>query len=147
MISIRSNESDADIRRVYFRLELLDGSKATGEDGEQPQISFNGGGFVDSGNTLVHLTGDAYYQNISGSSVDGDSYPGSPNPESVDMPISDEQIAIWKAQALAGGEITGDFDYEDDENSLGPKKMISESLYPKISSARSKTFLEDSKLS
>jgi len=69
MISIRANESDGDIRRVYFRLELLDGSQATGENGGQPQISINGAAFVNSANTLVHLTGDSYYLELSQSEV------------------------------------------------------------------------------
>lgn len=49
------------------------------------------------------IFGDAYYQTISGSTVLGDSYPGSPDPPVEAMPISDSNIADWKADALAYG--------------------------------------------
>lgn len=49
------------------------------------------------------IAGDAYYQIISGSTVGGTSYPGSPDPPIAALPISDGNIADWKADALAYG--------------------------------------------
>jgi len=45
------------------------------------------------------ISGDAYYQTISGSTVSGVSYPGSPDPPIEALPISDSNIADWKADA------------------------------------------------
>ncbi|MBU1102322.1 pilus assembly PilX N-terminal domain-containing protein [Patescibacteria group bacterium] len=55
------------------------------------------------------ITGDAYYQNISGSTVGGISYPGSPNPDSEPLPVSAQNITDWKAQAEAGGVINNNY--------------------------------------
>jgi len=66
--------------------------------------------------------GDAYYQHISGSTVDGVSHSGSPDPEPVDMSITQEQIDEWKEFAEDGGEI-GDYEFEDGTASLGPVKI------------------------
>jgi len=51
------------------------------------------------------IAGDAYYQTIAGSTVGGTSYPGSPDPPIVALPISDSNIADWKADALAYGTL------------------------------------------
>jgi Tfp pilus assembly protein PilX len=52
---------------------------------------------------------DAYYQTLTGgSTVGGVSYPGSPTPPPVPLPISSSTIAQWKADALSGGVINGD---------------------------------------
>lgn len=52
-------------------------------------------------NTIKNLEieGDAYYQSISGSSVAGISYPGSPDPAPKVFPISDANIDQWKQDA------------------------------------------------
>jgi hypothetical protein len=50
---------------------------------------------------------DAYYQTIISSTVSGTSFPGSTDPPVLSMPISDAIISGWKADALAGGTITG----------------------------------------
>ncbi|MCK4891244.1 MAG: hypothetical protein KAS78_01115, partial [Candidatus Pacebacteria bacterium] len=66
-------------------------------------------GLTIAGNAHAHeiinsaITGDAYYQVISGSTVGGTSYPGSPDPPIVALPISDGNIADWKADALTYG--------------------------------------------
>lgn len=66
-------------------------------------------GLTIEGNAHAHeiinstITGDAYYQIISGSTVGGTSYPGSPDPPIEPLPISDGNIADWKADAVACG--------------------------------------------
>jgi len=70
------------------------------------------------------IEGDAYYQTISGSTVNGTSYPGSPNPALENLPISDSNIADWKVEAEAGGVIEGNYTIDaGEEESLGPKKI------------------------
>lgn len=64
---------------------------------------------------------DAYYQTIYNTTVSGTSYPGSPDPEPREMPISQSQIDEWKNEAALGGEIS---DYTlSGSGSLGPKKI------------------------
>jgi hypothetical protein len=61
------------------------------------------------GDTLEGLTvgGDAYYQTISDSTVTGTSYPASPTPPYVPLPISTTTLAAWRGDAIAGGTING----------------------------------------
>lgn len=61
MISGRRSEADGDLRRIYFQLELLDGTEALAEAGEQPQISVNGGAWGDTDNLLVLIGNARYY--------------------------------------------------------------------------------------
>jgi hypothetical protein len=70
------------------------------------QVEISGTAKADTLND-VDVGGDAYYQVISGSSVGGTSYPGSPTPPYVEMPISSTTIAEWKEDAAGGGTITG----------------------------------------
>lgn len=51
--------------------------------------------------------GDAYYTNIISSTVLGTTYPGTPAPPSVPMPITDTMLSAWRADAEAGGIISG----------------------------------------
>lgn len=80
------------------------------------------------GNAHAHtITGsdiqrDAYYQSISSSTVVGTSHPGSEDPPTTALPISDEQIAEWKSEAGAGGS-QGSFSQNSGTWSLGPKKI------------------------
>ena len=68
--------------------------------------------------------GDAYYQTILNSTVAGTSYPGSEDPELFPLPISQTQIDEWKAEAAAGGTISGNYNLSgNDTASLGPKKI------------------------
>ncbi|MDO8594049.1 MAG: hypothetical protein Q7R93_00855 [bacterium] len=70
------------------------------------------------------IDGDAYYQSISGTSVDGTLYPGSPDQATSTLPISDAQIAEWETDAAAGGTITTPCPYKiDDDITIGPKKI------------------------
>jgi hypothetical protein len=46
------------------------------------------------------------------------------NPPSVDMPVSADMIAQWKADALAGGTQTGNVAIGWANGSLGPKKIV-----------------------
>jgi hypothetical protein len=50
---------------------------------------------------------DAYYQSISGSTVGGATFAGSPTPPEIRLPLSSSTIALWKAQAASGGTING----------------------------------------
>jgi len=76
-------------------------------------------------NTIKDLSvgGDAYYQTITNTNVAGASHPGTSDPGPVDMPLSDAMIDQWKADAAAGGTITGDATYDGTTASLGPKKI------------------------
>jgi len=91
------------------------GSWTTDSAGDYEYKTWIGGlatsvdGLTITGDAYAHdikdctITGDAYYQTISGSTVSGTSYPGSPDSPVVALPISDSNIADWKADALAYG--------------------------------------------
>lgn len=65
---------------------------------------------------------DAYYQVISGTTVLGTSFPGSPDQATTTLPISDEQINAWKAEASAGGTTTCSGIYEfTSASTTGPR--------------------------
>lgn len=68
---------------------------------------------------------DAYYQTISGSTVGGTSYPGSPDQATSTLPISDAQIEDWKNEAAVGGSVTcsGSVYNISGSVTLGPKKI------------------------
>lgn len=70
------------------------------------------------------IDGDAYYQIISGTTVEGTSNSGSVDQAVTTLPISDAQIANWEADAIAGGVITSPCPYKiDDDTTIGPKKI------------------------
>jgi len=76
--------------------------------------------------TITNITtdGDAYYENISGSTVHGSLFPGSPDQQPSEMPISDEQIEEWKNAALLGGVINSPCPYKiSGETTIGPVKI------------------------
>lgn len=50
--------------------------------------------------TIAH---DAYYQTISGSTVGGADFPGSPDPSPIDLPLSQTEIEGFKGEGDAGG--------------------------------------------
>lgn len=56
----------------------------------------------------VKIKGDAYYQTIINSQVDGNSYPGSPDPPPKAFPISQGNIDEWTRQAELAGVEVGD---------------------------------------
>lgn len=68
------------------------------------------------------VDGSAHYGSMNGCTIGGTSYPGSTAPAPAAMPISDAQIADWKAAAEVGGvqydtTISG-------TTSLGPRKIL-----------------------
>ena len=70
------------------------------------------------------IDGDAHYQVISDSTVDGTSYPGSADQATSSLPISDAQIEEWKAIAVAGGTYGGSCPYTITVNTaIGPIKI------------------------
>jgi len=73
-------------------------------------------------NTVNNSTilGSLYCQSGSGNNKACDTSKSDPTPQ--DFPVSDGNIAEWKAQAEAGGIITGDYTLGSSE-SLGPKKI------------------------
>jgi hypothetical protein len=71
------------------------------------------------------IDGNAYYQTLTSTTVDGTSNPGSADPGPQAMPISEGQIDQWKIEAANGGTITGDVSYTDGSPvTLGPKKIV-----------------------
>ena len=92
-------------------------------------------------NTITNssICGDAYYTTIDSGSLNflnspssptcsapltnGTAYPDSPDQPVQGMPISDANIAEWKADAQAGGTISGDYSITANI-SLGPKEII-----------------------
>lgn len=98
-------------------------------------VSAGPSGFLDE----VHATGSAYAYEIEDSQIDGNAYydttitntlvsgnlyPGSPNQATSSLPISDALIDLWKAEAEAGGTITGTCPYQvSSSTTLGPIKI------------------------
>jgi hypothetical protein len=70
----------------------------------------------------VKIDGDAYFQSTSSVTILGVSYPSSPTPPQVPMPISSTTIAQWKNDAQAGSIITGNYNASN-TTSLGPVKI------------------------
>lgn len=84
------------------------------------------------------ICGDAYYQTIDASSLNflnaptktfcsdpltpGAAYPGSSDPDILPEPISASNIADWKADAVSGGTISGNYNVANNI-SLGPKEI------------------------
>ncbi len=67
---------------------------------------------------------DAYYQVISGTTVNGALHPGSADQATSSLAISDAQISAWESDAAAGGVISTPCPYKiDDDMTLGPKKI------------------------
>ena len=67
---------------------------------------------------------DAYYQNISGTTVTGTSYPGSPAEATSTFPISQTLVDEWKASAEAGGVISTPCPYIiSSDVTIGPVKI------------------------
>lgn len=67
---------------------------------------------------------DAYYQVISGSTVSGTSYPGSTDQPPLSLPISDETISAWEADAESGGVVNSPCPYKIiSDTTIGSKKI------------------------
>lgn len=70
------------------------------------------------------VDGDAYYQVIDNTDVGGTEYPGSEDQGTTTLPISDETIEQWKADAEAGGVYSGSCPFQINNNiTLGPIKI------------------------
>ncbi len=72
------------------------------------------------------IEGDAYYQDISDTTVLGQLFPDSEDQEAQSLPISDQMIEDWESGAEAGGVIdcSGADEYEIEEDiTLGPVKI------------------------
>lgn len=68
------------------------------------------------------ISGDAYYQTLSNCPVGGTKHPGSADPASLPMPISDAQIDAWEAIAAAGGITAGPYTVSGSQT-LGPREI------------------------
>jgi hypothetical protein len=68
---------------------------------------------------------DAYYTNITNTTVTGSLHPGSADQLDVALPISDQQISDWESDASAGGTVVcSGGTYTISSNvSIGPKKI------------------------
>src|SRR3990167_3203230 len=67
---------------------------------------------------------DAYYVNISSTTVGGALYPNSPDQATSSLPISDAQIDAWKTEAAVGGVHSSPCPYNiSGAVSMGPKKI------------------------
>ena len=84
---------------------------------------------ADDGNAHAHyiynsdIENGAYYQAIDFPiTTAGAYYPGSPDPEPEDLPISQAQIDNWEIDALAGGT-RGSYLLDGEQDSLGPIKV------------------------
>jgi len=69
------------------------------------------------------VDGDAYYQNISVTTVNGNTHPGSGDQTKSELPITDEMIDLWEQEAEAGGvtNCSGTLTIQTD-SAIGPQK-------------------------
>ena len=68
--------------------------------------------------------GNAYFKDISDTTVLGNSFPDSADQATTSMPISDEVIDQWEADAAAAGVITTPCPYKiDSDTTIGPIKI------------------------
>lgn len=80
-------------------------------------------------NTIRNCTigGNAYFTTKTFCTIGGSQntpYAGEPDPPSLPLPISDQQIADWKDSAAAGGTISGSYTLSNGaQGTLGPKKI------------------------
>jgi len=96
-------------------------------------ISTGSAGLIDdvesAGSMFAHtiqdseVGADAYYQTISSTLVSGNSYPGSSDLGPEELPITEEMIDAWKADAEAGGttSCSGTLTIQSDSD-IGPQK-------------------------
>jgi hypothetical protein len=125
-------ENSSSIRGNVYSNGPIDGSGSNLITGDV--VSAGASGLIEG----IHATGtayahtiqnsdidkDAYYVSISGTTVGGISYPGSPDQPTSTLPIDDDMIAEWEADALDGGVYTTPCPYIVDSNTtLGPIKI------------------------
>ncbi len=68
---------------------------------------------------------DAYFQVLTGTTVGGNQYPGSPDQATTSLPLDESLIDDWEADAVAGGSVTctnGEY-LIDADTTFGPKKV------------------------
>ncbi len=70
-----------------------------------------------------HIERDAFYMQITNTTVSGDMYPDTEPPDKGELPISEEVIERWKDSAEEGGVISGDYVLSAGEELLGPVKI------------------------
>lgn len=78
-------------------------------------------------NTIIsnNVSGNAYFQTNSGSSVAGTSYPGSADSPQRDLPITNANIIDFQNQAASGTTYTGNYTVTNGASAtLGPIKII-----------------------
>lgn len=92
-------------------------------------------GLISGINIGSNGVGNAYAHTVNNSTIAGTNYcqTGSgnnkacntslPDPAQMPMPISDQNILDWKAEAEAGGIISGNYLLDADTGSLGPRKI------------------------
>ena len=70
------------------------------------------------------VTGHAYYQTLTNTTVGGTKHPGSADPAAETMPIPQSTIDGWKNEATAGGTTEGDYIVDAGAiKTLGPQKI------------------------
>jgi Tfp pilus assembly protein PilX len=71
--------------------------------------------------------GNASYTTKTSCTISGSQntpYPGEPNPQSIPLPISNQEITDWENQATSGGTIIGDYALSNfAQATIGPKKI------------------------
>lgn len=78
--------------------------------------------------TNVTVAGNLYCQTGSGNNKACNT--SLADPTAIGYPISDANIAEWKADAEAGGTITGNYTPTGAASSLGPKKIVGDLILP-----------------
>ncbi len=71
-----------------------------------------------------HVGGDAYYQELSNTTVMGDQHPDTDPPDPEELPISDDMVEEWKTHASSTEVIncSGSYTIDSDET-LGPTRI------------------------
>ncbi len=106
---------------------LQGGAISSGNTGLVQNLRFSTSTFDVHSHTIDNsfITGNAYYTNISNSTVNGISYPNSPDMPVYPLPITDTMIAKFEDIALAGGVYGGPCPYNISSGTvnLGPIKI------------------------
>lgn len=133
-------ENNSSVRGNVFSNGTVLGSQSNLIKGDA--ISAGPAGLVDgihaTGTARAHtitdsvIDGDAYYQVISDTTVGGTLNPGSADQPTTTLPISDELVAQWEADAAAGGTISSPCPYViDTDITIGPVKITCDVTFEK----------------
>lgn len=96
---------------------------SAGPSGSIDGVTVTGSAYANTIRNSI-ITQNAYYQTISGSTVNGTSYPGSANQATTSFPIPLQTIADWQAAATAGGTITScPYNVWNQTVTLGPRRI------------------------